>query len=162
MPPDTCRTLKSTILAASVALLFVIGAGTAFSAGPSSAPAGQQDGEHGGPRGMMDPQRVEERLATLKVDLKITEAQMPAWNGFADAMRANANAMRTAGTVMRPPAGTSPDALQRFEAMDAMAKTHAQNMDRLLAAFRPLYAQLNDEQRQVAAQKLMPPPPHRG
>lgn len=162
MALDTCRTLKSTVLATSVALLFVVGAGAAFSAGPPPAPAGQQGGQHAGPRGMMDPQRVEEHLTTLKADLKITEAQMPAWSGFADAMRANANAMRTAGTAMRPPEGTAPDALQRFEAMDAMAKTHAQNMDRLLAAFRPLYAQLNDDQRQVAARKLMPPPPHRG
>ena len=153
MALDTCRTLKSTVLAASVAMLFVVGAGAAFSAGPPPAPAGQ----HAGPRGMMDSQRIEEHLTTLKADLKITEAQTPAWDGFADA-----SAMHTAGTAMRPSEGTAPDALQRFEAMDAMAKTHAQNMDRLLAAFRPLYAQLNDEQRQVAAQKLMPPPPHRG
>lgn len=162
MPRDTCRTLKSTVLAASIALLVVVGAGTAFSAGPPPPPPGQQGGEPGGPRGMMDPQRIDEHLATLKADLKITEAQTAAWNGFAAAMRENANAMRSAGAGRRPSEGAAPDALQRFEAMDAMAKAHAQSMDRLLAAFRPLYAQLSDEQRQIAAQKLMPPPPHRG
>lgn len=34
MPTNPCRMLKSTVLAASVALLFVVGAGAAFSAGP--------------------------------------------------------------------------------------------------------------------------------
>jgi hypothetical protein len=164
MPLDnTCRTLKSTVVAASVALLFVVGAGTAFSAGPPPPPAGEQGGQKGGPRGgMMDPQRVEERLVSLKADLKITEAQTPAWNNFADAMRANAKAMQSAATDMRPAEGSAPDALKRMEAMDAMAKVHAQGSERLLNAFRPLYAQLNDDQRKVAAEKLAPPPPPRG
>lgn len=159
MPTDPHRTLKSTFLAASVVLLFVVGAGTAFSAGPPPPPAGEQSGQ-GGPRGgMMDPQRVEERLVSLKADLKITEAQTPTWNNFADAMRANAKAMQSAATDMRPAEGAAPDALKRMEAMDAMAKVHAQGAERLLSAFRPLYAQMNDEQRQLAAQKLAPPPP---
>ena len=95
----------------------------------------------------------------LKADLKITEVQTPAWNNFADAMRANAKAMQSAATDMRPAEGAAPDALKRVEAMDAMAKVHAQGAERLLSAFRPLYAQMNDEQRQLAAQKLAPPPP---
>ena len=169
MPTDTCRTLKSTVLAASMALMFVAGAGTAFSAGPPP-PAGEQGGQQGrpqggprGPQGMMDPQRVEERLTALKTDLKITDAQTPAWNNFADAMRANVKAMQSAAADMRPAEGTAPDALKRMEAMDAMAKLHAQGSERMLSAFRPLYAQLNDEQRKVAAEKLAPPPPqHRG
>jgi hypothetical protein len=33
---------------------------------------------------------VEGRLAFLKTALKITEGQLPLWNGVADAMRANA------------------------------------------------------------------------
>ena len=161
MPIDPCRTLKSTVLAASMALLLVAGAGTAFAAGPPP-PAGEQSGQKGGPRGgMMDPQRMEERLASLKADLKITEAQTPAWNNFADAMRANVKAMQSAATDMRPAEGAAPDALKRMEAMDAMAKVHAQGTERLLNAFRPLYAQMSEEQRQAAAQKLMPPP-HRG
>lgn len=166
MPIDSCQRLKTTVLAASVALMFAAGAGTAFSAGPPPPPAGEQGGQKGGPGGprggMMDPQRVEERITTLKTDLKITEAQTTAWNGFADAMRANAAAMQSAGVAMRPAEGAQPDALKRMEAMDAMAKTHAQGAERMLNAFRPLYAQLNDEQRKIAAEKLAPPPPPRG
>lgn len=168
MPLDKRQPLKSTALAVSVALLLAVGAGSAFSAGP--APGGDQSGQpqgpgrpaHGGSQGMMDPQRMEERLTALKADLKITDVQTQAWNGFADAMRANATAMRDAAKDMRPAEGATPDALRRMEAMDAMAKAHARSTDRLLAAFRPLYAQMTDEQRQAAAQKLMLPPPPRG
>jgi len=37
---DTCQRLKTTVLAASVALMFAAGAGTAFSAGPPPPPRG--------------------------------------------------------------------------------------------------------------------------
>lgn len=44
--------------------------------------------------GMMDPARhVEGRLAFLRAELKITEAQTPQWNAFTDALRANAKRM---------------------------------------------------------------------
>ena len=36
---------------------------------------------------------VEGRLAFLKTELKITDAQLPLWNAVADAMRANAKTM---------------------------------------------------------------------
>ena len=43
---------------------------------------------------MMDPsQHIEGRLAFLKTELKITEAQSPQWTAYADALRANAKRM---------------------------------------------------------------------
>src|SRR5262245_45184860 len=43
---------------------------------------------------MMNPsQHVEGRLAFLKTELKITDAQAPQWNAYADALRANAQRM---------------------------------------------------------------------
>ena len=36
---------------------------------------------------------VEGRLAFLKTELKITDAQLPLWNAVADAIRANAKGM---------------------------------------------------------------------
>lgn len=38
---------------------------------------------------------VDERLASLKTDLKITDAQLAQWNGFADALRSAAKSMET-------------------------------------------------------------------
>lgn len=144
----TRQTLKSAVLAGGMALLLVSSAGSAFAAQPPR----DQSAAHG----MMDPQKLDQKLTSLKGELKITEAQTPAWNGVADAMRANVAAMRTAADA-RKAQGAQTDALKRLEARDAWAKLRAQNSERLLTAFRPLYAQLNDEQRQIAAQKLMPP-----
>lgn len=148
----TRQTLKSAVLASGMALLLVSSAGSAFAAQPATPRAAH---------GMMDPQKLDQKLTSLKGELKITEVQTPAWNGVADAMRANVTAMRTAADA-RKAQGAQPDALKRLEAKDAWAKLRAQNSDRLLTAFRPLYAQLNDEQRQIAAQKLMPPHHKRG
>jgi hypothetical protein len=44
-----------------------------------------------GMMGMAD--QVERRIAFLKAELKITEAQIPQWNPFADALRKNAHRM---------------------------------------------------------------------
>jgi len=47
-----------------------------------------------GPMGMMSPRRVEGRIAFLRTELRITDAQQPAWNAFADALRAEARSMQ--------------------------------------------------------------------
>ena len=46
-----------------------------------------------GPMGMMAPKRVEGRIAFLRTELQITEAQTPVWNAFADVLRAQARGM---------------------------------------------------------------------
>ncbi len=51
---------------------------------------------------------VEGRLAFLKTELKITDAQLPLWNKFADAVRDNAKAMKEmmqVGTTGDEPGG---------------------------------------------------------
>jgi LTXXQ motif family protein len=45
-----------------------------------------------GMMGMMG-EHVEGRIAFLRAELKITDAQVPQWNTFADALRANAKRM---------------------------------------------------------------------
>jgi hypothetical protein len=50
---------------------------------------------------MMDPsQHIEGRLAFLKTELKITEAQTPQWTAYAEALRANAKRMGQLMTEM--------------------------------------------------------------
>src|SRR6516225_457214 len=55
------------------------------------------DGDDEGQDGMggmsMMAGHVEGRLAFLKTELKITDAQLPLWNAVADAIRANAKSM---------------------------------------------------------------------
>ena len=50
----------------------------------------------GGGMDMMPGQHVEGRVAYLKAELGITDAQLPQWNAFADAMRNGAKTMQSA------------------------------------------------------------------
>ena len=52
-----------------------------------------RDGMGGMPMMAAMAGHVEGRLAFLKTELKITEAQLPLWNAVADAIRANAKGM---------------------------------------------------------------------
>src|SRR5215471_589606 len=53
--------------------------------------------------------RVEGRIAFLRAEIKITDAQASAWNAFADALRANAQKLATVrSTMMMPQPGATP------------------------------------------------------
>jgi hypothetical protein len=64
-------------------------------------------------------EHVEGRLAYLKTELRISEAQLPLWNAVADAIRANAKGMGAAseGTMGSTQASTLPDKLALREKM---------------------------------------------
>ncbi|MDI4664414.1 Spy/CpxP family protein refolding chaperone [Xanthobacter sp. AM11] len=107
---------------------------------------------------MMAPGRIEGRLAFLKTELKITDAQQPVWNAFADALRANARAM--AGMMgdrqdmMMSAQG--PAALpQRIEAHERLLTERLEALRRLKGALLPLYAALDDTQKRTADQLLL-------
>ena len=60
------------------------------------------------PMMMYPSQHVEGRLAFLKTELKITDTEVPQWNAYADAVRANGkrmgeimNQMMSGGTMMQ-------------------------------------------------------------
>lgn len=110
--------------------------------------------------GMMDD-HIEGRLAFFKAELQITDAQMPQWNAFADAMRANAKRMAemhhtmTQGGTMHAMSASTPERLDR---MEMMMSAHLESLRTAKAAFRPLYAVLSDEQKKKADALLMGPP----
>lgn len=54
-----------------------------------------------GPMGMMAPDRVEGRIAFLRTELQITDAQATAWDAFADVLRAQARGMEAMRDRMR-------------------------------------------------------------
>jgi hypothetical protein len=64
---------------------------------------------------------IEGRLAYIKAELKITEAQESLWNAYAAAARDNANAMRAhCTTMMKRRSGLSlPDRLEQHEQLMA-------------------------------------------
>ena len=114
---------------------------------PQAAPAMPRHGHDWSPS-----RHVEGRIAYLKAELKITPQQEAAWTQVADAMRANAHDADALVAQMRSQrdSGQKPNAVQRLELRGRFAALRAQSNDRLLAAFRPLYASLTPDQQQAA------------
>lgn len=121
--------------------------------------------------GMMDPsEHIEGRLAFLKTELKITEAQAPQWNSYAAAVRANAsrmselmNQMMSTGMMMGPGMMMGNQNMMMHGQQEAvmslpdrfsLAKQHiTAHMEMLQAIEGPatqLYAVLSDEQKHLA------------
>ena len=99
---------------------------------------------------------VEGRLAFLKTELKITDAQLPLWNPVADAMRANAKTMgdMAGGMMGGSQTATLPDKLAMREKMMA---AHLEALRKFKAAVDPLYAALSDDQKKTADELLIGP-----
>ena len=112
-----------------------------------------QDGMGGMP---MMAGHVEGRLAFLKTELKITDAQLPLWNAVADAIRANAKGM---GAMSDGMMGSSQTATlpEKLALREKMMTAHLEALHRLKAAVDPLYAALSDEQKKTADELLMGP-----
>jgi periplasmic protein CpxP/Spy len=105
-------------------------------------------------RGILPGQLVDGRIAFLKAELKITPSQEGQWQKVAAAMRLNADALD------RTIAGArdhyrSANAIERLELREQFARVRADNSERLLTAFKPLYASLSSEQQQMANRLLM-------
>ena len=108
---------------------------------------------HMGMMGMAD--HIEGRIAFLREELKITEAQMPQWNTFADALRANARQMKEMsatmmGGGMMGQGHASVSALDRLDHMEKMMSAMVEAVKGTKAALAPLYAVLTDEQKKVS------------
>jgi ASC-1-like (ASCH) protein len=96
---------------------------------------------------------IEGRLAYLKAELAITEAQTAAWNGYADAAKARVEAMQGRRKAMM-------EAMQKgnaIERMDARIKS-METMVAAMAAIKPpmekLYETLTAEQKTIADQLI--------
>jgi periplasmic protein CpxP/Spy len=92
---------------------------------------------------------VDQRIRALQSQLGITEAQMPLWTAFAQAMRDNA-ASTDALFTQRAHAVTSMSAVDNMHSYAQIARAYADNTERLATAFDSLYASLTDTQRQAA------------
>jgi hypothetical protein len=101
---------------------------------------------------------IEGRLAYLKAELKITDAQEPLWKAYAAAARDNGTAMLAHCNAMMSrrdaPTASLPDRL------DQHVQFMAAQLDAVRAmstALKPLYAALSDSQKQTADQLFWSP-----
>jgi hypothetical protein len=109
----------------------------------------------GAQSGMMAA-NVEGRIASLKSELKITDAQTSAWSKFADASRAAGGSMNDMYQQMMQsgPASTLPARLERRE---TMLSAHLGRVKTLKEALDPLYASLSAEQKKIADSIMIGP-----
>lgn len=112
---------------------------------------------------MMAPAHIEGRIAFLRTELKITDQQLPLWNGFADALRANARSMADTmkgmqGTMM-PSRSPEPSLLlRRLDRHEQMLAARLASLRQTKAALQPLYTTLDETQKRTADELLMPQP----
>ena len=125
---------------------------------------------------MTDPsQHIEGRLAFLKTELKITDAQNQQWNAYADALRANANRMHelmaemmssgmmgqgmmmgNQGMMMQGQPGTMMSLPDRLNWTEQHMASHMEMLQAIKGPTEQLYSVLSKEQKQTADQILGP------
>jgi hypothetical protein len=112
--------------------------------------AGSGDG-----MGMATIDRVEGRIAFLRAELKITDAQSAVWNAFADALRANAKSLgEVRASIMADPAQQS--LLERFALQEKWLAARLEGTRALKSTLMNLMSALSDDQKKAADELLAP------
>jgi hypothetical protein len=96
-------------------------------------------------------ERVEHRINELHAQLRITPAERPQWDQFAEVMRENARDMDQA-FIQRAEQFQSMNALQNMQSYEQIAEAHAQHLQKLVPAFENLYNAMPDQQKRLADQ----------
>jgi len=99
---------------------------------------------------MMGPGHTEGRLAFIKAELKISDAQTSQWNAFADAVRANAAAMADMGRSMMSQHASGSTLPERLAAEDKALSGHYAAFKKTTEALNNLYGVLSPEQKKIA------------
>lgn len=129
---------------------------------PAAAPGGPSMTNRHHERAFKPSDRVEARLAYIRTALKITTAQQPQWDAYANVQRKRAAAMeqrtqeRRAQMEKGPTERQRPTAIERHEHQRARLTLVSQHLDELLAVEKPLYAALSPEQQRIADEVLAP------
>jgi hypothetical protein len=120
---------------------------------------GQSGAETGcvGMSGMATIDRIEGRIAFLKTELKIADAQSAAWNAFAEALRTNARSLGEVRASMMPQAGAVQQGLvDRLALQEKWLATRLEGTRAIKSALTNLVSTLSDEQKKAADELLAP------
>jgi len=93
-----------------------------------------------------------ERIEALKKELKISEAQTPVWDKFAEALRSAATSMEQSmeGMEAKMKSGGMLSLPESIEHHIKTATEHLANLQAIKSALDPLYATFSDEQKKLA------------
>ena len=96
-------------------------------------------------------QRVETHIKQLYTQLRITPAEQPQWDQFAQVMRENVRDMDQAFT-QRAQQYPTMNAVQNMQSYERIAEAHAQHLQKLVPAFDTLYNAMPEQQKQLTDQ----------
>ncbi|HEY1258874.1 MAG TPA: Spy/CpxP family protein refolding chaperone [Stellaceae bacterium] len=143
------RILGAAALAATLASALAQGQSPPVAPIPAPAPAAPAAS---GPAPALSPEaraEVDARITKLQAELGITQAQLPLWSAFAQAMRDNA-ASTDALFTRRAGAVAKMSAVENMHSYAEIARAYADNTERLATAFDSLYASLSPTQKAAA------------
>jgi hypothetical protein len=101
--------------------------------------------------------RVEGRIAFLKTELKITDAQDAAWRAFADALRSNAKSLGEVRASMMPQGGAGQQSLvDRLALQEKWLAARLEGTRAMKSALTNLFGTFSDEQKKTADELLAP------
>jgi hypothetical protein len=110
-----------------------------------------------GMSGMATIDGVEGRIAFLKTELKITDAQNAAWNAFADALRTNARTLGEVRASMMTQAGDGQQGLvDRLALQEKWLAARLEGTRAIKFALTNLVGTLSDDQKKTADELLAP------
>jgi hypothetical protein len=110
-----------------------------------------------GSMGMPMFDHVEGRIAFLKAEIKITDAQASSWNGFADALRADAKKMGEMRQAMMKAGTARATFADSLETRERWLSARLDGARAIKAAYATLFPNLSDEQKKMADELLAPP-----
>jgi hypothetical protein len=102
-------------------------------------------------------EHIEGRLAFIKTELKITDAQMPQWNAFADGVRENAKSMSEMHQSMGAQQNMPKTLPERLAFEDKALTAHLGALKKTEGPLDKLYAALSPEQKKIADQIIVGP-----
>jgi hypothetical protein len=100
--------------------------------------------------------RVDGRLAFLKAELKITDAQSAAWSKLADAIKASAKSMTARMKTVYSADEKAKTLPERLDVQLQFMTARLDEIKQVNAAFRQLYSQLSDTQKKEADTLVLP------
>ena len=109
-----------------------------------------------GGMGMATIDRVEGRIAFLRTELKITDAQHAVWNAFADALRANAKNLGEVRSSVMAAMATQQSLVERFALQEKWLAARLEGTRTIKAALANLIGALSDDQKKAADELLAP------
>ncbi|MDQ7977646.1 Spy/CpxP family protein refolding chaperone [Paraburkholderia sp. SARCC-3016] len=140
-----------------VLLVSALSISSAFAQTPASSAAPAMTAASNADKSARREQHVEDRIAYLHQQLKITPQQETQWNAFADVMRNNGDTMAKLFEARRADKNIS--ALDDMKQYAEITQAHADGTKKLVDAFQPLYDSMSADQKKLADTTFRESPP---